>query len=471
MPQKNLWRPVRDELKYAFQQHCFRVVPHLGNCRFLISKLLRTDYPFGSPKRQSQMLVTIQKDESIRSFVERTVFVSQGEPIAKALHKISTSYFDMMDLRKIASVLKWPGVYGFNRLLHCHSDFPIRALLKHYNELAYSGSAYSMKHFRYEDSPASYCPDCVREDLDNIGFTYWRRLHRQPWSVCARHNIKLINRCPFCDEPFKFGRHALNFLWSGCNGHYVSESSSSPNMDVSALRAARDAHDICEFRYHLPAQMALDIINSRINTLVEDKAVLDVNQSFFNMVNQFCVHYGYYKVPLTSQSRECTDTFLKALSYGFESFDDFVVSIGCDASEMIKINDLWLTHQFYTSLDQAAYVEENYRSGIGIFFFAAPKKKGIYKGYRHDIQLDNEILCGSFKGNCTSDGPARASMFSIPRLGKKTVDDFSRSSELMETLKCFSSRVIVSPRKGNAITEDEFQELENLLEIQYGKSI
>ena len=58
-----------------------------------------------------------------------------------------------------------------------------------------------------------YCPDCVREDVDAYGETYWHRIHQLPAMVfCTKHQVRLCDSealvigslmgfCPASIEP------------------------------------------------------------------------------------------------------------------------------------------------------------------------------------------------------------------------------------------------------------------------------
>lgn len=102
-----------------------------------------------------------------------------------------------MDLRKITAHMGWPGCYGFNRLLHRHTRYPTRAVFKNGQELSYSHSEYlgGVGGYGTDWSGATYCPQCVKEDLQKLGFSYWHRKMCYDLEVCATHNMLLIDTC------------------------------------------------------------------------------------------------------------------------------------------------------------------------------------------------------------------------------------------------------------------------------------
>lgn len=67
---------------------------------------------------------------------------------------------------------------------------------------AYSGKQYISDGERFSVWDSSFCPECVREDLESRGFSYWRRYVAPYVTVCFKHNSVLHKLCPFCDRPF-----------------------------------------------------------------------------------------------------------------------------------------------------------------------------------------------------------------------------------------------------------------------------
>lgn len=89
--------------------------------------------------------------------------------------------FSRTEVKKLASAIGWQGCYGFNRLIHHHTDVAELFVIKNSQDVSYSGKHYATEEVRYSDWDASYCPDCVKEDLESFGFSYWKRfcnLHR-----------------------------------------------------------------------------------------------------------------------------------------------------------------------------------------------------------------------------------------------------------------------------------------------------
>ncbi|OCR25651.1 hypothetical protein AFK24_07960 [Pseudomonas syringae] len=81
------------------------------------------------------MLLRIQQDETIRSYIERSTFLSEQHLFKKsyAIDELTIS-----DFRDVASMLGWHGCYGFNRLLHNHTIQPLLSVFKNPQDMCQS---------------------------------------------------------------------------------------------------------------------------------------------------------------------------------------------------------------------------------------------------------------------------------------------------------------------------------------------
>ena len=85
------------------------------------------------------MLLRIQRDESVRYFIERNIYVF-GKNLFPNWYV--SKRLTVEDIRRIASMLGWHGCFGFNRVLHNHTHQPLQSLFKNSQDMAYSGSKY-----------------------------------------------------------------------------------------------------------------------------------------------------------------------------------------------------------------------------------------------------------------------------------------------------------------------------------------
>ncbi|MFW9082210.1 TniQ family protein [Pseudomonas sp. P2757] len=405
------------------------------------------------------MLLKIQREESIRSFIERSLFMSRGTSEKQIFHKLSSNRLRNDQLSIISGLQGWPGCYGFNRLLHCHTDYPIYALLKGPHDLAYSDYSYARGDRFYDDDLASFCPECVKEDLKNIGFSYWRRLHRWPYKVCVRHNIKLVNSCPFCGETFRRQEHSLDFMWSGCGGKTIDRCIGVPNSDPSELKFSKDANDVCQFGFHIPAEKALETIIYRLEYIsANDK------QKFSDSVLLLDDARRRYTQPsnmLNSDSYKFQDysyNFLSALSLGFESLDEFVNCLDVDSEKLLEVGSLWSCYRFIGGWDVVSYIEEDYRYGVGHWFVSVSTEEPEYKSY---VEQDNS------KFECCYPLPAKNGYArknsAVPALKIPRVDDNELS--ILRDLSGFPHSLILFSSKQSSqlikktMTDDLFFQL------------
>ncbi|WP_339456390.1 TniQ family protein [Pseudomonas sp. EA_65y_Pfl1_P120] len=200
------------------------------------------------------MLLTIQPNESLRSFLERHTYLDSQAPSAISLRKISRFYMRASAIRVIAAAIGEDNCYGFNRLLRDHTSYPQLANFRQASQVAYSGSIYRSGRTRFETESvrAAFCIACVKDDIESIGFAYWRRDHRYV-NVCAKHNVVLLKRCPICKNDI--ARHDYGYghslLWKGCKGRHVFEFCGEINYDSSERIYSQIYEEIGQSRFYL----------------------------------------------------------------------------------------------------------------------------------------------------------------------------------------------------------------------------
>ncbi|MFK8331232.1 TniQ family protein [Pseudomonas sp. BJa5] len=215
------------------------------------------------------MLLKIQPDESLTSYVRRNLFLSwyaPGVAVFKELAKRPA--FWKAEVQAIASAFGWPGCYGFNRLIHQHTMLAAIYVIKNAQDFSYSENQYASEDFRLCNWDASYCPDCVREDLESLGFSYWRRFCSPHVKVCHKHNTVLLDHCPFCGKSFSRYGHTLDVMWRKCEGRHLGDASSIPNDDPAALRRAIVFHGICSSPHHISDVGALRVLRDKAASLI-----------------------------------------------------------------------------------------------------------------------------------------------------------------------------------------------------------
>ncbi|MGY2235018.1 hypothetical protein ACW9ID_08385 [Pseudomonas gingeri] len=101
----------------------------------------------------------IQRGESLRSYVARTLYLNFGK---HELSSLANGNILTKDVRKIASILGWSGCHGFNRLLHEHTNYPINSVFKDDHDISYSLASYTNSRYVIESSALGEC-------LENLG--------------------------------------------------------------------------------------------------------------------------------------------------------------------------------------------------------------------------------------------------------------------------------------------------------------
>lgn len=309
------------------------------------------------------MLLRIQPEESLRSFTARNFYVNRYSHLNAELKRISNFGVAGGTTKEIGKAMGWLGCYGFNRLLHNHSYYPWLAFLHEDEDISYSKRMY-----RYSGSlelakqPPPFCPECVRDDIASLGFSYWRRVHHPDVKVCATHNVYLEEQCPFCLMPFSSKNHDLDVMWKGCKGFNLSQAPSRRNHNPSELKRARFFRDIfsfdsvisieaarlalteraCEMRPHLREKLVSVKLWHEFRDVLKDE--------FGDDWNLACRGYesAIYGFALTL----------------YDGFQDFLNHIKLYDYRPRKVESLWST---YESGDYqfVQYTREDYVYGVG----------------------------------------------------------------------------------------------------------
>jgi hypothetical protein len=310
------------------------------------------------------MLLRIQPDESLRSYVERNLFLQLNNTDLDILKEPGLRYFHWTSWQAafIANVMGWHGCYGFNKLVHLHSDFPFRSVFKSRGNLSYSGSEFIQRSYCFDSlaDTRAYCPSCVNEDMRLLGYSYWRRIHPHV-TVCAKHNVSLLSYCQFCAQPFSRDGHAVQVMWGGCAGHNLGEAEPTANKDPLALRLAQFFERVCSLKYHVAAETALDVLVNKLKDTGSDIFARGLRQD----IEQLIAKVGLGKRPFF----EFFDTegrryeMLELLAVVYDGFDDFLGDCLRLEPSPVPINSYWNTYQVYSG-GHEHYVEEDYRLGV-----------------------------------------------------------------------------------------------------------
>ncbi|WP_099431269.1 TniQ family protein [Pseudomonas mosselii] len=314
------------------------------------------------------MPLPIQPDESLASYVRRNLHLSWHIDVPLAIHQLSTRHvLKTIEVKKLAEAMGWPGCYGFNRLVQSHTMIASIHAFKGHWDFAYSGKQYISEGERFSVWDASFCPDCVREDLKVLGFSYWRRYVAPYVTVCFKHNTVLQSLCPFCDKPFQGLGHDLDVMWRTCGGRHLGDASTIPNKDATALRRAKIYHQLCASTHHISdvdaVSAALDCAAALTSSLRGAAAakieLLHSELELLRNVLETARICGQAPTMGAMNSRICD-----AVVGVYESCDDFDADIHALAQRGRPTDSLWCTYQSGGS-ESAQFVDENYQQGVG----------------------------------------------------------------------------------------------------------
>jgi hypothetical protein len=308
--------------------------------------------------------------------------------------------FSRTEVKKLASAIGWQGCYGFNRLIHHHTDVAELFVLKNSQDVSYSGKHYATEEARYSDWNASYCPDCVREDLENFGFSYWKRFCTLDVKVCYKHNVVLLNHCPFCGKPFSRKGHTLDVMWQKCDGRHLAEAPSLRNENLPELKRAITLHGLCSSSHHICDEVALRVLQEKAASLILSVSIVRAVE----MESELQRIDGYLKMLTKSRLNNNANRvsylnlwIIDAITTVYERFDDFLIDLRSRQADARPIDSLWATYQA-GGIESAHYVNEDYASGVGRWFCPYPSSQSendrSYDGY--DRRRPKQYPCCNF---------------------------------------------------------------------------
>lgn len=333
------------------------------------------------------MLLRIQRDETIRSFIERNIFIL-GEGRFPKWYTSKSLTSD--DVRHVASLLGWYGCSGFNRLLHNHTCQPLLSVLKNSQDMAYSGSKYITEFVDVDPAfpkQMTFCPECVKTDLEKIGFSYWRRASLGSVGVCAIHNVILESGCPACDRPFTLQGHSRNVMWEGCGGKYLSEIPSRVNNDLAELKRSRLIEDLYKYRFHISLIPALEALSIRFFSNSSKMPSSAFSQEELHKISRV-ISTLLTRVKIHAESNLAFyfehvdfDSVITSITMLYDGLQEFVADVIEPCDEVREITSLWSTYRS-GGHESAHYVDEDYSLGVGNWYcpYPSPLSFGFGRG-------------------------------------------------------------------------------------------
>ncbi|MFV3368808.1 hypothetical protein ACNFH5_11610 [Pseudomonas sp. NY15435] len=322
------------------------------------------------------MLLRIQRDESLRSFIARNLFLNWNGPEARAFDRLLKFSIRTNEVREIAAAMGWLGCFGFNRLLHKHTDYPRYSIFKIKRDFSYSHFEYLRGNKQFESNrvSATFCSECVRDDLASLGFSYWRRAPRSDVKVCPKHNVHLQSKCPFCNKPFSDKGHGLDVMWRGCAGRHLGESPSIVNEDSFELKKAKFIWDAFSLDVVVSVESALLAINERLRLFGaqggQEAGVLDELRCRVNRELEVATKYdadNWFRAG--DELRVIWESMLLL----YDEFEQFLADVKLREDETRLASSLWSTYRA-GRYPTAQYVEEDYAYGVGHWFCSNPSQ-------------------------------------------------------------------------------------------------
>lgn len=342
----------------------------------------------------------IQPEESIRSYVERALFLSSDSHSVDDIRKFRSKVrFFKSDLKEISAYLGWNGSYGFDRLICLHTPLAMNYVVKNSQDVSYSRKHYPFIGEPYSEKTVSYCPQCAKEDLVNLGFSYWRRAYSLPINeaVCHKHNTLLLTHCPFCKVSLSDPKHCLDALWRGCDGRYLWEVEPLMNSDDVEFQRARFNHAFCTSIHHISAEAALGAVRRKVRSAMPE--VVTPWHDIYWLEKDLEVAADRMRDQAVDNDAAHVESSLalitKTIFLHYENIDEFTRDIGVHGFSRL-IHKGWGTYLAMGN-ESAWYVTEDYRTGIAVFSCPYPCDKSMrlysQSGFRDVDELYHYNCC------------------------------------------------------------------------------
>lgn len=372
------------------------------------------------------MLLKIQQDESLRSYIERNIYLELKERHVDVFKKIPKYSISSSNVRTIASELGWKGCYGFNRLIHYHTEHCLRIVFCDFKDPSYSGKSYILNGGNYSPSSKAigFCPKCVNEDINRLGFSYWRRFHCDGAKVCSKHNVILLKKCPFCGDCFSLAGHGHNVMWATCEGRHLSECAPTPNCDSMNLKRAEFLEAVSKFNSQICERTASDFLFRKIyssdcfRTLRTDGSKNSKNSSIYEFVR----HFQDMKNGAERYKVDSSLLFDLAVTL-YSRFEEFVVDLQSVNCEFRYIESGWATFKAAGN-ESPHYVEEDYALGVAQWSCPYPSEDSRKRSSTDEYWSRKPMVyrCCNFVSDCSKDlnlksVRVRLAPPAVPRLG------------------------------------------------------
>lgn len=289
------------------------------------------------------MLLRIQHGESLHSYIDRNIALNWKNPSGEFFKKLSKTVLTFSEIKSIASAMGWLGCRGLNRLLHFHTEYPMGSVFKNNQNMSYSQDAYisQKKWLGARRQDFKFCPDCIREDIHTLGFSFWHRLHHENIGVCAKHNVILERHCPFCNRGFYFDSHGLEVMWSGCEGRSLSESLATANYDLFELKRSKFLCDLYSCSYHISEQAVLRVLYDKLSKISHESLKSCQNAEMLVKHIELAVSEMSLKNFHSDRQLSMNGLCFEAIVLAYNDFDSFLNDMTCHNNVLRPIDSLW----------------------------------------------------------------------------------------------------------------------------------
>lgn len=294
------------------------------------------------------MFLELLPDEALDSFCSRNLVYSQRWNNSAFFRKLDFDFSSKWSKKKIENLaieLGFSREYGYNFLLHYHTNYFRHAFVERYLDNTYGVGRFggSLIIEASATREVKICPHCISEDILEHGFIYWKRSHQVfDVKVCSKHNLKLTSSCSRCSKPFDLKRHFFELPWSSCEcGLSIFDLDRKANENLAELSLAIFISGLYEYRFRLEYGGVVNLIKNRLVTLglnsideVCDKYCTSMDEVHFNVVA--------WNINEILKGRDCYVWGLPyVLAALFESFDSFAEAVAKENVRRVIVDAHW----------------------------------------------------------------------------------------------------------------------------------
>lgn len=294
------------------------------------------------------MLLNLLPDEALDSFISRNYVYSQrwyDSSVYKFIASRSVGHWTFPKLEALVEMLGLHGAYGYNYLIHNHTNYYRLAFVQRDLNISYGPGKFKAELIKEISGveAVKLCPACLNYDYLKFGFIYWKRSHQvYDIEICSQHNVKLVSACGGCSRPFHAKRHFMEAPWSICDcGFKIFDLKPQKNHDIPELNFSKFIAELYNYEYQLNLDEVIRLVRRRLNLLGLFNQKIMLNK-FSKSMNPLHYRVFAWNVQEVLKGGECFEWGLVyILAAIFYDFNHFATTVLEENVERRHIHNKW----------------------------------------------------------------------------------------------------------------------------------